>query len=193
MQHRRDIRWVGMTVFAALAILSACEKKASDQNAVQAGQVPDETMADFETHESDSGLVRWTLRAPRADRFNERNVFVMENPKIEFYDRMGNLQTTLTARNGEYSLVTHDMLAYGDVVAVTTKGEVLETDSLRYLNDVDKIVSDSFVKLTRGRDVLTGYGLECDHTLESVDIKRDVRARIVEEDGTINDDGAIGQ
>jgi hypothetical protein len=44
-------------------------------------------------------------------------------------------------------------------------------------------VSDSFVKLTRGKDVLTGIGLECDHTLESVDIKKDVRAVILEENG----------
>jgi LPS export ABC transporter protein LptC len=79
------------------------------------------------------------------------------------------------------------MLAYGDVVAVTFKGEVLETDTLRYLNQADKIVSDCFVKLTRGRDVVTGIGLEADHTLESVDIKKDVRARILEEDGKLDD------
>jgi LPS export ABC transporter protein LptC len=99
---------------------------------------------------------------------------------------MGNLQTTLVAKNGEYSLATHDLLAYGDVVATTIKGEILETDSLRYLNESDRIVSDSFVKLTRGGDVVTGIGLECDHTLESVDIKKDVRARIVEEDGKLD-------
>jgi LPS export ABC transporter protein LptC len=144
-------------------------------------ELPDETVTDFVTQESDSGLVRWMVKAPRADRYNARNVFVMDDPKIEFYDEMGNLQTTLTAETGEYSLATHDMLAYGDVVAVTFKGEILETDSLKYLNDADKIVSDSFVKLTRGRDVVTGIGLECDHTLESVDIKKDVRARILED------------
>jgi LPS export ABC transporter protein LptC len=79
------------------------------------------------------------------------------------------------------------MLAYGNVVAVTFKGEVLETDSLRYLNEADKIVSDSFVKLTRGRDVVTGIGLECDHTLESVDIKKDVHAIVIEEDGKFDE------
>jgi LPS export ABC transporter protein LptC len=110
----------------------------------------------------------------------------MSDPKIEFYDEMGNLQTTLIAQNGEYSLATHDMLAYGNVVAVTFRGEVLETDTLRYLNATDKIVSDSFVKLTRGKDVLTGIGLECDHTLESVDIKKNVRAMILEEDGKLD-------
>jgi LPS export ABC transporter protein LptC len=170
---------------AVLIVAAAlgCSDRDDKDAPVQGTQVPDETVTEFVTQETDSGRVQWKLAAPRALRYNARNVFVMDKPTIEFFDEMGNLQTTLTAKNGEYSLATHDMLAYGDVVATTTKGEILETDSLRYLNETDKIVSDSHVKLTRGKDVITGIGLECDHTLDSVDIKRNVRARIVEEDG----------
>lgn len=182
MRRSVDGRWLAPWVVAA-AVFAACERDEADRAAVQSPAVPDETVADFSTQESDSGRVKWTLTAPRADRFNARNVFIMDDPKIEFYDKMGNLQTTLTADKGEYLLDSHDMLAYGNVVAVTYKGETLETDSLRYLNEADKIVSDSFVKLTRGRDVVTGIGLECDHTLDSVDIKKNVHAVVIEEDG----------
>ena len=180
--RRRASGWV--IVVAALA-LGCSEKKAKDVS-IPAGQVPDETVMEFVTTETDSGRVQWKLAAPRATRYAARNVFLLEKPVIQFYDDMGNLQTTLVAKSGEYSTITHDMLAYGDVVATSTKGEVLETDSLSYLNERDKIVSDSFVKLTRGRDVITGIGMECDHTLDSVDIKRNMRARIVEEDGKFN-------
>jgi LPS export ABC transporter protein LptC len=144
-------------------------------------------MTEFVTQETDSGRVQWKLAAPKATRYNAKNVFMLDNPKIEFFDQMGNLQTTLTAKNGEYSVLNHDMLAYGNVVATSTKGEILETDSLRYLNEKDKIVSDSHVKLTRGHDVITGIGMEADHTLDSVNIKRNMRARIVEEDGKLED------
>ena len=180
---RRKAERVAVAMIMCALFVYACDEEAEQESSVQAAQMPDETVNDFHTQESDSGRVQWTVKAPHADRYNARNVFVMSDPKIEFYDEMGNLQTTLTAENGEYSLSTHDMLAYGNVVAVTFKGEVLETDTLRYLNETDKIVSDSFVKLTRGKDVLTGIGLECDHTLESVDIKKNVRAMILEEDG----------
>lgn len=183
MRRRRDGYGALILTMAAFVLLASCQKKSVEETPVQTSQIPDETVTDFQTQESDSGRVRWTLHAPRADRYNSRNVFVMNDPRIEFYDKMGNLQTTLTADNGEYSLDTHDMLAYGNVVAVTFKGEVLETDSLRYLNDTDKIVSDGFVKITRGKDVLTGIGLECDHALNAVDIKKDVHARITEENG----------
>jgi lipopolysaccharide export system protein LptC len=186
MRRRHEGRRAWVLIVVVVAVLASCQKKSADVTPMQTSQIPDETVVDFQTQESDSGRVRWTLHAPRADRFNAKNVFVMNDPRIEFYDKMGNLQTTLTADNGDYSLVTHDMLAYGNVVAVTFKGEILETDSLRYLNDTDKIVSDGFVKITRGKDVLTGIGLECDHTLDSVDIKKDVRARITEEDGKLD-------
>jgi len=188
MRRKGSARKVLLLAGCVLVALFAfgCDEDGKKAMSVQA-ELPDETVTASRTQESDSGRVRWTVKAPRADRYNARNVFVMADPTIEFYDEMGNLQTTLTAKNGEYSLSTHDMLAYGDVVAVTFKGEILETDTLRYLNETDKIVSDSFVKLTRGKDVLTGIGLECDHTLESVDIKKDVRALILEENGKLDD------
>jgi LPS export ABC transporter protein LptC len=170
-----------------VALAPACNDKQAKETPVTANQSPDETMTEFVTQETDSGRVQWKLAAPKATRYNARNVFMLDNPKIEFFDQMGNLQTTLTAKNGEYSVLTHDMLAYGNVVATSTKGEILETDSLRYLNEKDKIVSDSHVKLTRGHDVITGIGMEADHTLDSVDIKRNMRARIVEEDGKLED------
>lgn len=164
---------------------AGCGKSGSEDISGKQTNVPDEVVTDFVTQETDSGRVRWTLQAPHASRYNDRKIFVMDDPKIEFYDRFGNLQTTLTSKKGEYSDKTHDMLAYGNVVVVSVDGDVLDTDSLRYLNKEDKIVSDSFVKLTRGQDVVTGYGLECDHDLSSVDIKRNVKARLIDQDKTL--------
>lgn len=155
--------------------------------------LPDEVVTDFVTEESDSGRVQWRLSAPGASRYNRRKVFVMASPRVEFFDELGNLQSTLTADSGQYFDTSHDMLAYGDVIVVTVDGDRLETDSLRYLNEEDKIVNDCFNRLTRAEDqvVITGYGLECDHNLSSVDIKRDVEARFVDESGVIKDERDI--
>ena len=79
------------------------------------------------------------------------------------------------------------MLAYGNVIVRSTNGDVLETDSLMWVNTQDKIISKSFVKLTQGRNVITGFGLECDPTLNSVDILRNVRARIIDENGDLEE------
>jgi LPS export ABC transporter protein LptC len=165
-----------------------CSDQNSGTETVRKIELPDEVVTDFVTEESDSGRVQWRLSAPHASRFSRKKVFKMASPKIEFYDEFGNLQSTLDADSGEYFDTSHDMLAYGNVVVVTVEGDVLETDSLRYLNAEDKIVNDCFNRLRRGDDIITGYGLECDHNLSSVDIKRDVEARFVDEDGLIQDE-----
>jgi len=175
-----------VAVLALAAAVAACGGDETETSSVRVDSLPDEIVTDFVTEETDSGRVRWKLSAPLAKRFNKQEVFKLDNPKIEFYDEHGFLQTTLTSLHGETSQAT-DMLAYGDVVVETIGGDVLETDSLRYISEEDKIVSDSFVKLTRGRDVMTGNGLECDHNLSSVVIKRNVKATIRDEEGKVDD------
>ena len=177
-----------LIIFAAVFVLSAgCDNQSSEQVAIGNADVPDEVITDFVTEETDSGLVSWTLNAPKANKYNSRKVFIMDNPKIEFFDEFGNLQTTLTSEFGEYYQETREMLAFGNVVVVSVAGDVLETDSLRYVTSVDMIRSDNFVKITRGdKVVITGIGLECDHTLNSVHIKEDFKATIINKDDAEN-------
>jgi LPS export ABC transporter protein LptC len=182
MRFRTRLLVTAMLIGLALA---GCGKNNSDEVAGGTSEMPDEVITSFVTEESDSGRVRWRLSAPQASKFEKKRVFLMTRPKIEFYDELGNLQSTLTSNWGEYFDTSRDMLAYGDVVVVTVEGDVLETDSLRYLNAEDRIVNECFNKLTRGNDVLTGYGLECDHNLSSVNIKRDVEANIIDAKGNI--------
>ena len=181
MSNLRQMLKITVVLAAALLTVVACNGDSYQESTVDNTNVPDEVVIDFTTAESDSGRVAWTLTAPEAYKFNERKVFLMETPRIEFYDEFGNLQTTLTSDKGQYFETSRDMLAYGNVVVVSIDGDVLETDSLRYVNVEDQIVSDSRVKITRGRNVTTGIGLRCDHKLNSVEILRDVEAVIVDD------------
>jgi LPS export ABC transporter protein LptC len=169
-------------VSAFMLLATGCSEKSSEQIADHSAEVPDEIITDFNTAETDSGRVAWTLTAPKAYKYNSRKVYLMDKPRIEFFDGFGNLQTTMTSDNGEYFETSRDMLAYGNVVVVSVEGDVLETDSLRYVPVDDQIVSDSRVRLTRGKNLMTGIGLRCDHNLNSVEILKDVEATIIEED-----------
>lgn len=188
------MRWSTSWLVLSLTILmslAACSEEKPDHVSVQSpGKSPDEVFTDFVTMESDSGRAQWKLTAPQANRYSKEKRIMLEEPNIEFFDKEGSLQTTLTADNGEYSEDSRDMLAYGNVQVVSIEGDILETDSLFWNNEEDKILSNSFVKLTRGRDVVTGYGLECDPNLNSVDIKRDVQATIIDEAGEIRQERA---
>lgn len=176
------MRKVLFVLAASLLLAGGCGDDSPEVGTADNSKVPDEVVVDFTTAESDSGRVAWTLTAPEAFKFDSRKVFLMDKPRIEFYDEFGNLQTTLTSDKGEYFESSRDMLAYGNVVVLSVDGDVLETDSLRYVNVEDQIVSDSRVKITRGRSVTTGVGLRCDHKLNSVEILRDVEAIIVDDE-----------
>jgi len=161
---------------------ASCGEDSSGDLAFDRDSIPDEVFEDFVTQESDSGLVQWKLTAPLAKRFIKRHVILMDAPRIQFYDREGELKTTLTSDQGVYYEDPGDLLAYGNVIVISVDGDKLETDSLLWVSERNKIISNSFVKLKRGKDLITGYGLECDNDLSSAVIKRDVEATIITEE-----------
>lgn len=182
MLSLRQMLEVSVVVLTVLLAVTGCSGESSPPETVDNAEVPDEVVTDFTTSESDSGRVAWTLTAPEAHKFNSRKMFLMDDPRVEFFDEFGNPQTVLTSDKGKYFETSRDMLAYGNVVVVSVDGDVLETDSLRYVNATDQIVSDSRVKITRGRNVTTGIGLRCDHKLNSVEILKDVEAVIIDDE-----------
>jgi LPS export ABC transporter protein LptC len=181
---RQFIRRIAILT-AIVVVVAGCNKEPSRDITFERGRTPDEVFTDFVTQESDSGLVVWRLTAPQGDRFKEKKLVVLDHPTIVFYDEQGKVRTTLVSEGGEYFEDKRDMLAFGRVVVTSVEGDVLETDSLFWDNTQKKILSNSFVKLTRDGDVITGYGLECKEDLRSVDIKREVKATVVDDKGEI--------
>ena len=172
---------------AALAAAAAsCGQGERPERTLGTTEMADQEFSDFTTMESDSGQVKWILEAPVARVYNLRKLLVTDNPRITFYDENGEVSSVLTADKGEYDQETHDMTAIGNVVVTTIEGYTLETESLIMLREDGEIHSEDFVKVTKGNDVLTGYGFQGYPELKNVDIKRDVRAYLRDEEGLID-------
>ncbi len=176
-----------LVFLTALILLFACTKETSQDIQDENQDAPDEVFFDFVTQETDSGRAKWKLTAPKASKFNTKNLVVLEKPVIRFFDEEGKLQTTLTSDNGELYKESQDMLAYGHVLVRSVSGDFLETDSLYWMDAKSKIRSDSFVKLTRGNDIVTGIGMECNYKLSAVKIKKNIQATIIDEGNEINE------
>jgi LPS export ABC transporter protein LptC len=172
--------------FAAAAL--SCGQSDRPQRSLGTTEMADQEFSDFRTMESDSGQVKWILEAPVARVYNLRKLLVTDNPRITFYDENGEVSSVLTADMGEYNQDTHDMTALGNVVVTTIEGYTLETESLIMIRELGEIHSEDFVKVTRGDDILTGYGFTGYPELKNVDIKRDVRAYLRDEEGLIDDE-----
>lgn len=175
---------------AALAafILLSCESVDEGGRSVYTEDVPDQEFSDFTTVESDSGVVKWVLAAPVARVYNASKLLVTDDPRIEFYNEDGTLASVLLARKGEFNQVTHDLTALGNVVVTSSEGYMLETESLVWVEKLEEIHTEDFVRFIKGEDILTGYGFRSDPDLKNVEIMKDVKAFLRDDEGLVDEE-----
>jgi len=179
-----DRGFTGM-VLSMLVAASAvgCHKDAPSTTSGEEVRIPDQEARDFTLTESMEGRKSWTLWATYAAMYNDKNLVDARTVRIDFFDKEGKKNSSLTADQGIVFQRTNDLEARGKVHVTTESGVTLETDSLRWQNARGKIVSDAFVRVTRNGDVVTGYGFESDATLEHFHLAREVRAEVQPQSG----------
>ncbi|MCD6379734.1 LPS export ABC transporter periplasmic protein LptC, partial [bacterium] len=69
----------------------------------------DQVINNFTTVESDSGIVKWRMKAPVARIYNIRELLVTDSPVIEFFDKEGKVSSVITADKGEINQETRDL------------------------------------------------------------------------------------
>jgi LPS export ABC transporter protein LptC len=175
-------------VILAVCLFLSCEGVEEGGRSVYTEDVPDQEFSDFTTVESDSGVVKWVLSAPVARVYNASKLLVTDDPRIEFYNEDGTLASVLLAKKGEYNQVTHDLTALGDVIVTSSEGYMLETESLVWVEKLEEIHTEDFVRFIKGQDVLTGYGFRSDPDLKNVEIMKDVKAFLRDEEGFVEEE-----
>ena len=184
---RKSVICITAALVAAFALLS-CQGVEEEGRSVYTEDVPDQEFSDFTTVESDSGVVKWVLAAPVARVYNASKLLVTDDPRIEFYNEDGTLASVLLAKKGEYNQVTHDLTALGDVIVTSSEGYTLETESLIWVEELEEIHTEDFVRFVKGRDILTGYGFKSDPDLKNVEIMRDVKAFLRDDEGVVDEE-----
>lgn len=160
-----------------LAVLFGCGQKAQPPSGtVPQGVLPDQIIEGFTLVETENGKKQWALSSQKASNYEKQKAIIIEGVKVDFYRENEELYSTLTAEGGTVNTTTNDMEARGRVLVVSKDGARLETNQLRWENTRQKIVSDDSVRITRGKTVMTGIGLESDPSLEHVVIKEKFKA-----------------
>jgi len=146
--------------------------------------LPNQEITDFVLRETnESGRLTWIFRATEARIYEARDDVEARGIHIDFYDGSGRVSSVLSAERAVIQRRTNDMHATGNVVVRNSDGHELHTEELQYSSERDKIFTDKFVRVIRGRDLLTGYGLETDPDLEGgqFEIQREFRATVRDE------------
>jgi len=160
------------------AILGGCGQRRSLSPSGQSGELPDQEVEDFAITETDAGAVEWKLYAQQAAIFDVRNTITAHGVRVDFYDAKGKQSSQLTAREGEINQLSRDMTARGNVVLQNSDGARMTTQSLRFLNRSQKIVSDELVRVEQKGNVLTGVGFESDPDLKHYQFRTQVSGTV---------------
>ncbi|MFO7978942.1 MAG: LPS export ABC transporter periplasmic protein LptC [Bacteroidales bacterium] len=125
---------------------------------------PIESATDVQLVYSSHATIRMIMEAPQMDRYNHEESFLELPQGIEvvFYDSLGNITSTLSARYAISYDEQQIIEAENDVVVVNENNEKLNTEHLIWDRQKGIIYSENFVKITTGDEVLYGEGMEAD-------------------------------
>jgi len=162
-----------------LLLLSACGKE--EPKAPQLPlDVPDQVIENTTITFTEQGVKSAVIYAKHLEVYEKKDLRKTKGVRVDFYNEEGNHTSALVADSGLIREKRQNVEALGNVVVTTEEGIKLETASLRWDPQKRKIVTDDFVKITKKKDVITGYGLEADEELKHFVIKKSVKGKITE-------------
>ncbi len=151
--------WVVFVGF--LGIISCREDIDKSQLAFYEG--PTRTGSDIILVHSDSAIVRTKLMADKQLDFQNGNAEFPEGIVIHFFEKNGELSTTIRADRGYYERKTDLYRGEGDVqVHNILKNQKLNSEELFWDKGKKKIFTEKFVTVEESSRIINGTGMEAD-------------------------------
>ncbi|MBP6398419.1 MAG: LPS export ABC transporter periplasmic protein LptC [Saprospiraceae bacterium] len=132
---------------------------------------------------SDSALVKLTIEAPVIERYNDltdpKDVF----PKgilITFLDINRKPESWLTADEAIREPKKRKMTVRGNVRFYNTAEDKLQTSELIWDENLKKIYTEKFIRITRPLmgDTIYGIGFETDQNFKRIEIKQKIKGKL---------------
>ena len=173
-QTIKNIRVAALGIGAAI-LFFGCENDLEEIKAFAAiDNLPVAEARQFETTLTDSGQVRFYLKAPKLLRFeNDGKAFVEfpEGMELIKYDANKQIVSSITADYAKQFLAEDKWEAKNNVIATNASGDTLKTEHLFYEVEEEKIYTEEFVKIIRSDQIITGIGLVSDQSMQNWKIK----------------------
>jgi len=166
---------IAVLVSGAAILFFGCENNIQKIKAFSSTEnLPLQEATNFETLFTDSGEVRFSLKAPKLFRYEtDGKPFVEFTEGIELvkYDANQNIISSITADYAKQFPNEDKWEAKNNVVATNLEGDTLKTEHLIWEEQTEKIYTEEFVKIIRPDQIITGIGFESDQSLENWRIK----------------------
>jgi LPS export ABC transporter protein LptC len=128
-----------------------------------------EKITTFTISEANKDLLKWELKGESA--IDRGNTIVIYNFVLKFYQKDGMVSSVLQADSGFIFEETNNLKALGNVVVQSEDSTIVWTEELNWIEDKQKIQTESSLKYKKGEKVYTGKGMEADPDLKHIVIK----------------------
>jgi LPS export ABC transporter protein LptC len=153
-------------------LITACSNQESES--VESGSridYPDQESWNTVLTITNNGNKIGIVEASHLKKYSKKNLtLISDGLKVDFFNSEGKHTSVLTSEGGRVHDVKQDMIAYGNVVVVSDSGMTLYTDTLKWDNERQKIISEIPVKITSENDTLYGDSFISDPSLENYEI-----------------------
>lgn len=158
------------TLILAL-LLTACTSNEVKEPILYEG--PLREIENMELFYSQNAAVKVKMKTPLVHEFKNDDREFPNGLYLEFYDALGNLESTLTANHAFYFKSENKWRGRGDVVVKNViKHEQLNTEELFWTPANQKIFTDKFVTIREQGNVIYGEGMTANQDLSDFEIKK---------------------
>jgi LPS export ABC transporter protein LptC len=157
-----------LSVFSVFSVLSCEDTGVRPTNTVQAPDSADQVLEGFSHYVTNEGIRRSRVEADTAFFYEPTQITELHRIKVVFFDLKGAEGSTLTAERGTYRWQDGSMEANGNVVVVSPDGRRLTTETLRYDNATNTIMTDKPFSFDRGAEHLEGNSFRSDPDFRNV-------------------------
>ena len=148
--------------------LAACGQRGIVPKQAAIGDSADQVMGNMQTSITDNDVRVLDLKADTARVYQQREVADLETVTVIFYDKSGNITSTVTSKTGSYAIRDKSLDLKGTVVAVTPAGKILHTEHLVYDRIANQVRSDVPFTFTAPEGDGSGTSFESDPTFMNI-------------------------
>ena len=156
-------------VVTAAPVVYTCKSDLGEARKINLDETPMQVVEGIFHIQSENGMMQLRVESPRMERYANDSVSYELFPdgfNVFVYNEEGLLETEITslqARHTDSDADGETWEAFGDVVVSNIiKGERLETDTLYWDRDNERIYTDCYVKMFSPDGFMQGYGIESD-------------------------------
>lgn len=170
-----------LVVLAAFIVVSCSGSETEAPDQLRLPQTyPSSEATNATTVFFNGSVVTTRIRSGRIINYAESDSAWAHTLDVDFYNFEGKHTSHLRADSALVRERARLLDGFGGVRIVTDDGRVLESQHLSW-NDQDRLITtDSLVRITRGDDVMSGYGFSSDPELTHIRLRRQVQGRITD-------------